>query len=244
MSWREEYYEEGYLRRWGLGSPSTEDVEGAESFLRLVEARPGARVLDLGCGHGRFAFGMARAGAQVIGLDGSWALLQRAKAFQREQSVAVAWVRADMRRIPLGEAFLAVLMVDTFGNTDADAEEVQVLTEVRRVLHKGGCLVMRNPNGTLVRTKFRPVQEERRRGQRTTIRSTLTADGSWLEQWLKVEGQAGSREYRRRQRIYSEQELTDILEQAGFHSVKHYSDWHGSPFDAESSARMITVACN
>ena len=83
------------------------------------------------------AFGLARKGARVTGLDGSWALLQRAQSFREQRSLPVRWVRGDMRRVPFALVFDLVLVVDAFGDTDKDAEGVQLLAEIRRVLHRG-----------------------------------------------------------------------------------------------------------
>lgn len=242
MNWREEYYEQGYLNRWALELPGAEEFKLADQFLRLGRVSLGSRVLDLGCGHGRFSLGMASRGAQVVGVDGSWSLLERARSFERELQYPVLWVRADMRKIPFEPSFDMVLVVDAFGNSDSDAEELEVLREVRRVLRKGGHLVMRNPNGALIRSDFRPKQEENQRGNRIVVRSTLSDDGEWLEQWVEIDDEERRMEYRRRQRIYSPEELTSILNEAGFESVQHFADVKGTPLQVGSSVRLISVA--
>ena len=241
LNWREDYYEEGYLNRWALGRPGAEEFELADQFLGLGRAAPGSAVLDLGCGHGRFSLGMASRGAHVVGLDGSWSLLERAKSFERDLRYPVRWVRADMRQIPFGPSFDMVLTVDTFGNSDSDAEELEALREVRRVLRKGGRLVMRNPNGALIRAEFRAEQEEVQGGKRITVRSTLSKNGEWLEQWIEIEDEERRQEYRRRQRIYTPEELTTILNEAGFRLVQHFADVEGSPVQDKRSPRLISV---
>jgi len=242
LNWRETYYEEGYLKRWTLDVPGDGEFEVAAQFLRLGGATQGSRVLDLGCGHGRFSLGMARKTALVVGLDESWSLLQRGESFARQLAVPGRWVRADMRRLPFTRAFDLVLVVDAFGNSDADAEELLLLSEIHGVLRSGGRLVMRNPNGSLIRTDFRPVQEEHRPGRRISVVSAMDDDAQWLDQRIQVDEDGEIREYRRRQRIYSAGELTEVLDAAGFNSIKHYSSPSGDPFQDTSSARMVTVA--
>jgi 23S rRNA (uracil1939-C5)-methyltransferase len=48
--------------------------------VRLLDLRPGERVLDLFCGLGNFSLPLAASGAQVIGLEGHRGLVERARA--------------------------------------------------------------------------------------------------------------------------------------------------------------------
>ena len=48
--------------------------------VRLLAVQPGDRVADLFCGLGNFTLPLARAGAQVTGIEGSAALVRRATA--------------------------------------------------------------------------------------------------------------------------------------------------------------------
>jgi 23S rRNA (uracil1939-C5)-methyltransferase len=47
--------------------------------MALLDAQPGERLADLFCGIGNFALAMARSGAQVVGLEGAAALVERAR---------------------------------------------------------------------------------------------------------------------------------------------------------------------
>lgn len=60
-------------------------------LLDLLEAEPGERVLDLGCGTGHQAAQLAAAGVRVLGVDGDAAMLDRA----RREHPGVAFAHAD-----------------------------------------------------------------------------------------------------------------------------------------------------
>lgn len=47
--------------------------------VRMLDPRPGERVVDLFCGLGNFTLALARSGAQVLGVEGSAALVARAQ---------------------------------------------------------------------------------------------------------------------------------------------------------------------
>jgi SAM-dependent methyltransferase len=98
----------------------------------------GRRVLDLGCGKGRFSRSLSALGARVVGLDLSAAMLAEARDMDR--------VRASARRLPFGPAsFDRVMAVEVFEHLAPRAVE-QVCDEVRRVLRPGGTFVIVDKN--------------------------------------------------------------------------------------------------
>jgi SAM-dependent methyltransferase len=98
----------------------------------------GRRVLDLGCGKGRFARALGERGASVVGLDLSAAMLAEANDVDR--------VRASARRLPFEPAtFDGVVAVEVFEHL-APRSLDDVCGEVRRVLRPGGTLVVVDKN--------------------------------------------------------------------------------------------------
>lgn len=101
-----------------------------------LEPLAGRRVLDLGCGKGRFARPLAEAGAVVYGIDLSHAMLADAAGVGR--------VRGSARRLPFAaETFDAVIAVEVFEHLAAIDD---VLAEARRVLRPGGILAIVDKN--------------------------------------------------------------------------------------------------
>lgn len=96
----------------------------------------GRRILDLGCGKGRFASHLRTAGAEVIGVDLSAAMLAEAGGIDR--------ARASSRRLPFADAtFDAVIAIEVLEHVGAiDA----TLAEARRVLRPGGTLAIVDKN--------------------------------------------------------------------------------------------------
>lgn len=60
-------------------------------MLALLAARPGERILDLGCGTGEHVAALAAAGADVVGVDASESMLAAA----RERFADLAFAHAD-----------------------------------------------------------------------------------------------------------------------------------------------------
>src|SRR4030095_2805277 len=69
--------------------PVDDECAALAATLHRRGAGPGARVLDAGCGNGRYAVGLARRGYAVTGVDRSPALLDEARARIDEAAVSV-----------------------------------------------------------------------------------------------------------------------------------------------------------
>src|SRR5437763_10513637 len=88
------------------------------ALLDLAGDMTGLRLLDLACGHGRFARELARRGAAVVGIDLSAALIAKARAAEDAEPLGVTYVHADAAspRMLGGETFDGV--VCNFGLSD------------------------------------------------------------------------------------------------------------------------------
>jgi demethylmenaquinone methyltransferase/2-methoxy-6-polyprenyl-1,4-benzoquinol methylase len=94
--------------------------------------RAGDRVLDACCGTGDLAIAARTRGADVVGLDFSPRMLERAQ----HKEPAIEWVRGDMLALPFDDASFDVATVG-FGVRNVDDLEAG-LRELRRVLRTGG----------------------------------------------------------------------------------------------------------
>jgi ubiquinone/menaquinone biosynthesis C-methylase UbiE len=79
----------------------------AEAFVNLTGLKPGARVIDLGCGSGTFTALLARAGYDCVGLDISAKLLE----VGRRKHPQIEFVAGDIEHLPFpGESFDGALL--------------------------------------------------------------------------------------------------------------------------------------
>jgi ubiquinone/menaquinone biosynthesis C-methylase UbiE len=114
--------------------------------LLLGAVRPGERVLDLGCGAGRFVAALRDAGAEPVGVELAEAALERAR-----RNVP----GADLRLVaPDGALPLAHGEVDLVWCSEVlehVPDTVGFLTEIRRVLKRDGRLLVTVPDHGRVR---------------------------------------------------------------------------------------------
>jgi SAM-dependent methyltransferase len=116
--------------------------------LLLGEARPGERVLDLGCGAGRFVAALRDAGADPVGVEVAEAALERAR---RNVPGADLRLVAPDGALPLGHGEIDLVWCSEVLEHVPDT--VALLTEIRRVLRRDGRLLLTVPDhGRLKRT--------------------------------------------------------------------------------------------
>jgi demethylmenaquinone methyltransferase / 2-methoxy-6-polyprenyl-1,4-benzoquinol methylase len=113
--------------------------------------RPGDRVLDACCGTGDLALAGLEAGGEVVGVDFSERMLERA----RRKAPAIEWVQGDLLSLPFEDGSFDAATVG-FGVRNVEDLEAG-LRELARVLGPGGrlgCLEITRPRG-LLRLFFR-----------------------------------------------------------------------------------------
>ncbi len=108
--------------------------EHGAALLDLLAVQPGERVLDLGCGTGHLTARIAAAGAEVVGIDSSAAMVEQARRSYPDLRFEVA----DARDFSFAEPFDAV-----FSNAVLHwiTEPERVVACVRRALRPSGRFV-------------------------------------------------------------------------------------------------------
>lgn len=109
-------------------------------IAELSAAPKGARILDLGCGTGRFSLPMAgRLGLDVTGADSSSEMLAKAK--QKDPNAEVRWTLADANALTFpADSFDVVFMSHLLHHVDSPPA---VLSECHKVLAPSGVILIR-----------------------------------------------------------------------------------------------------
>lgn len=130
------------------------DTEGCDDDLAFwvqLARRTGDPILEIGCGTGRVALALAKAGSSVVGVDVSPSMLAVAREKVAAAGVArkVELVRADALDLELNRRFpLAFVALNSFGHFSEPGEPARALERIGAHLEPGGLLALDLTNPT------------------------------------------------------------------------------------------------
>lgn len=243
-----EWYETAFDRLYPVVYCHRDEEEArraAAAFAGLIApAGVRARVLDLACGSGRHLIAFAAEGLEMIGLDLSGFLLERAVV---ENGLAGRVVQGDMRALPFrsGAYAGAINMFTSFGYFECDADHARVLDEVARVLRPGGRFLIDYVNAPVaVRVVAERARSEREASGGYTVHEDrgLEDGGRYLVKDVRVtHPREETIAYRERVRLFGPDELARMLERAGLKERGRFGDYDGGRFAPEASDRVILL---
>jgi SAM-dependent methyltransferase len=241
--WYDGFFERDYLEQVALSIPEEQTTQNVDFLLEKLQLDEGARVLDLACGHGRIALELARRGYRVTGLDLSPRSLQFARERAGSEGLDIEWVEADMREIPPGAEFDAIVNVFTaFGYFEEEAENQRVLDGVARALAPGGAFLIDVINLLgLVRRYRERLWEDRGDVIQVDEHEFDFLRGRNRARWTFIHPDGKRTELLHSLRTYTPHELALMLERAGLEIEETWGDWDGSELSFDKP-RLIVLA--
>jgi SAM-dependent methyltransferase len=243
--WYIDFFDDDYLRVFLPVLPDERTAAEVNAVVALLGLAPGARLLDLCCGHGRHAVPLAQLGYRVTGLDRSRRLLERAAALAAARGQQVDLVAADMRRLPFADASFdaALNLFHAFGYLEDEAEDERVLAEVGRVLAPSGRLLQEVANREALVRGWRD-SDVLRTGDGLVVLQERTLDLRTSREltrytWLHPDGRRTTRQASIR--LYTLTELAAMLARAGLELQAVHGDLDGGPLELDSSF-LVTLS--
>jgi D-alanine-D-alanine ligase len=221
--WWRQIFNANYLRTDGDVVDDPEITAGEiDAFLKMLDAKPESRILDLCCGQGRHVLELARRGfTHLTGVDRSHYLIARAKRVFRQQGQSAVLREGDARKLRFRDDSFDIVYIagNSFGYFESIEDDIAVLREIRRLLVPGGQLLIDFTDGDYVRENFEArswewidknyfVCRERsltRSRDRLVSREVIThtSKGVVADQFYA-------------ERLYNESELSSLLSSSGF----------------------------
>jgi len=203
---------------------------------------------DLGCGTASVSIEMNRLGYDVIGIDESMLMLEKAREKAAAADADILFLCQDITKFELfGTVDVFLCLLDTVNHLTQKSAFQKMLSKFKNYLNPGGLFIFdaatpAHLQKTLGNHFFYTVEEdyallwENRFSARTRI---STSDLTLFRQtdndvYLRFDGQI-------KERIYTETEIRDSLEQAGMKLTARYGEL-SSEEPAEQETREFYIA--
>jgi ubiquinone/menaquinone biosynthesis C-methylase UbiE len=221
-------------------------------WQRLAAAQP-ASVLELGCGTGRIAVPLAKAGIPIVGIDRSEPMLARARRRLKRAGPAsrALLVRGDIRALPFRSRRDFSLVMAPYGMLQSLTREQDLeatLASVARVLRPGGLLgidlVPDLPRWAEYRRRV-SLRGRKSRGATLTLIESVRQDGRrglthFDQEYVEHRGRARRvSTFALTFRTLSVPQMARRLERAGFGIEAVLGDYQGGPWDTRADVWII-----
>lgn len=242
MEWWQSFFDEGTGQVMFTEEAWQRAEQSCDALVSLLGLAPGAKILDLACGPGRFALPLAKRGFRVVGLDICEVYLEQARAKAKEQGLNIQFLQGDMRAIPFENEFDAVINLFTsFGYFEREEDHLQVLKEVRKSLKPGGRFLLELQNRDWLIKNFRPRNWQEYPDFFVLEESAMNFARNRVEsRWIVLRG-AERKEYTLSLRVFTLAELLDLFAQADLKVLGYYGGLHRESWSIEAN-RLAIVA--
>jgi SAM-dependent methyltransferase len=211
---------------------------------------PGARLLDAGCGTGRYATELGRRGYVVEGIDLSPDLIGVASAAATERDTVVSFVIGDILQVP-GQRYDGILCRGVLNDIVEDTGREALFAAFARALQPPGILILdvREREASAERKMREPlfrkrVETERGRLTFTSITKLDPENRQLLvseRHALNEHGDERSSEYEFVMRCWTRDELAGALQRSGFDQVAYFGAYDKS-VQIGATDRIVVVA--
>ncbi|HEX2491988.1 MAG TPA: class I SAM-dependent methyltransferase [Blastocatellia bacterium] len=215
--------------------------EQIEKVLALVNYKEG-KVLDLCCGPGRHSLALAKRGIQVTAVDRSEFLLRKAKEEAAKSNLEIEFVSDDMRHFIRADSFNLILnMLTSFGYFEDKEDDLKVLRNAYQSLKPEGAILIDIFGKEPLARKFQAtISTDCGDGLLLIQRNEICEDWTRCRnEWILVKD-GTAKTFNFQTRLYSGQEMKDILHRAGFEEVNVFGDLDGNNYGIDAD-RLIAV---
>ena len=217
-----------------------EALELVGLVLNNISIAENGTVLDLASGFGRHAILFSKRGFNVTAVDLSDSLLSIAKNNAVVEGVNINFVHSDIRQFnPAFKYDLIVNLFTSIGYFEKDEENYFILRKVYDLLAENGFFVLDYFNKNfVVKNLVAETVEEIDDGKITQNRFI---EGERIVKEITIDRRGKVNKFHESVRMFSSEELLNMLQKLGFKQIKTFGDFNGKPFELETSPRIIII---
>lgn len=209
---------------------------------RKLNIKPGARILDVGCGFGRHSIELARRGYEITGIDPSAALIAEAKLRAAKAGTSVDFQRARGEQFSSIQDYDAAICLFTSLGQISDCDDNSGLIErVFAILKPGRQFVVEVPQRATAVSQLKMKEQFGEGGNATIVSRYYDANRHVVSEEFRVVKNNSEKTYVLKYRLFDRSELETRIVKAGFLNLAAYGDYEGTSLNDEH-AIMLLVA--
>lgn len=237
--WYVEWFDSPYYHILYKHRDKAEAKDFIDHLLEILNPPPGARILDLACGKGRYSRYLAEKGfKEVVGLDLSPKSIECARQFESDN---LSFFTHDMRLPFRINYFDYVFNIFTsFGYFNSEKEDLKTLRNVALGMKPGGTFVLDFFNSQYVIDHLTGRETKVIDGIQFDIEKRI--EGDRVIKTIDIENEGRRHFFREQVRLYLLEDFQRLFEKAGLRILRTYGDYQLDPFDQKESPRLIMVA--
>lgn len=250
--WWKSFFDATYVRRYRVRLTTERTAREVNFLIKNIPLKKNYRILDIACGDGRHAVGLAKKGFLLTGLDYSSFMLRRAraKAGEARAQKRITFVRGDMRAMPFHQEFDAAYNLFTsFGYFEHASDDLKALKNIAKSLKVGGKFMI-DFNNYIRSGAYFMRHGIRAKGSATYIcreDEKVSGDHSLYHynpknKTLVVEVFYKKKRYVWSTRAYVLADIKKMLARAGLHVRGTWGDFRGNEYQKTKSPRLILLA--
>lgn len=239
-----------YKNIWSLDIKNHSWVEATKHqvdfIIKTLDLRKDQRILDLACGFGRHSLELSRRGFQVVGADITKDYITDAENTAKKEDLSARFILSDIRDLKFNQEFDVVLNLadGAIGYLENDSENLKIFNVIADALKPGGKHFMDLCNAEYAKLHFPTTSWEA--GENALSLSSFEWNGekkimlyggktiSYGEPLVKPEILRGDTI-----RLYSHDELDEILESRNMMIIQTYSNYYGKPETPKELQLMV-----
>jgi cyclopropane fatty-acyl-phospholipid synthase-like methyltransferase len=216
-----------------------EAQQAVQNVVGLLHLKPGARILDVGCGRGRHLWPLAELGYRVAGIDLAADRVAEARAGSAQKGIdAELFVGSMLDPLPQPPYDAVVNWFTSFGFFDELATHQLAIAHMARALTPGGALVMDFMNAAEVRANL--VPEDRIEVGHVEFHVRRWIEEPFVHKSISIRDGATTREFSERVMLLDRSDFEALFAAAGLDSVQFLGYYDGSPWTPQS-LRCIAI---
>jgi SAM-dependent methyltransferase len=238
MSWFKDWFNsENYLKVY-RHRDETEAERLVQIILDNLNLEAKSKILDMACGSGRHAIIFSNKGFDVTAIDISERLIANAKENAVKNNAKINFILSDILEYKTNEKFkLALNLFTSIGYFDIDEDNFHIITKAYDLLSDGGYFVIDYFNKNYLLKNLVPTTIFSENGLRITQNRSI--QGNRVRKDITIQSKDSIEQFYESVRLYSYEEMNNLIKQAGFTVYKEFGDYNGSNYDTDSSRRLI-----